>query len=407
MNRTILLGMFGAWRGSSYIDLIAQESREDVRIVAVCDKQAEKLEKVAGLEDARLFADFDEFLAYGKTVGMNAVFLANYFHQHAPYAIKAMESGMDVISECTAAATLKECVELVRTVERTGRKYMLAENYPFMTPNLEMKRICQSGTLGTFLYAEGEYNHSGDIKMLQELTPFPTHWRAWMPRTYYVTHALGPIMYMTESEPRYVSARAAHSDLLEKISDFRHNDDGVGMLFCEMSNGMIARCTGCTAMASDYSRYRVTGDVGSVEQGGYTGGKVRLYYEPYTKPAETEEAISMIEPDLETFGEQGERAAKAGHGGGDFWVVRHMIDYFLRDKAPFFDVYRAVSMSAAAILGWRSCLEHGRNYRVPDFRLEEDRITVENDDLTPFPEADGSGRTLPPSLREAEKFTVL
>ena len=399
MAKTVKLGMFGAWRGNSYVDLISREDPDEIRIVAVCDKNAEKLDTLAGLEDAKLFADFEDFLEYGKKTGMTAVFLANYFHQHAPFAIRAMEAGFDVISECTAAATLRECVALCRAVEKTGRKYMLAENYPFMTPNLLMKKLIDEGRLGSILYAEGEYNHSGDLAMLRELTPFPTHWRAWMPRTYYLTHAMGPLMYMTSSLPLYVSARAAHSALLEEIRDFRPNDDGMARLFCEMSNGMAASFTGCTAMASDYSRYRVAGDRASVETGGYTGGKVRLFYFEHTRPAEVDSCETLLTPDLSSLGEEGEKAAKSGHGGGDYRVVREMIDYFAGEKVPFFDVYKSVAMSATAILGWRSCLAHGENFRIPDFRNEEERRAVENDDLTPFPDENGEGRTLPPSTR--------
>ena len=397
MAYTIKLGMFGAWRGSNYIDLIDAEDKDVIKIVAVCDKQSKKLDDVKGLKDAKLFADFDEFLQYGKSVGMNAVFLANYFHQHAPYAIKCMEAGMDVVSECTSASTLKECVDLVRCVERTGRKYMIAENYPFMTLNLEMKRIADGGTLGTFLYAEGEYNHSGTLETMHYLTPFKYHWRAWMPRTYYVTHAMGPLMYMTNSMPKYVSARAAHSVRLEKVRDFRPNDDGMARMFCEMDNGMTASFTGCTAMASDYSRYRLVGDLGSVEQSGYTNDKVRLFYEDYTLPEGVTEEVQYIEPDLSYWGEKAEKALTAGHGGGDYWIVQNMIDYFANGVVPFFDVYKGVAMSATAILGWRSCLNHGENFKIPDFTKEEDRAAVEHDDLTPFPDENGEGATLPPS----------
>ncbi|MBR6922741.1 MAG: Gfo/Idh/MocA family oxidoreductase [Clostridia bacterium] len=398
MAYTIKLGMFGAWRGSNYIDLIAAEDPDVIKIVAVCDKQSKKLDDVKGLKDAKLFSDFDEFLQYGKSVGMNAVFLANYFHQHAPFAIKCMEAGMDVVSECTSASTLKECVELVRCVERTDRKYMIAENYPFMTLNLEMKRIADGGTLGTFLYAEGEYNHSGTLETMHYLTPFKYHWRAWMPRTYYVTHAMGPLMYMTNSMPKYVSARAAHSKRLEEVRDFRPNDDGMARMFCEMDNGMTASFTGCTAMASDYSRYRLVGDLGSVEQSGYTNDKVRLFYEDYTLPEGVTEEVQYIEPDLSYWGEKAEKALSAGHGGGDYWIMQNMIDYFANGVVPFFDVYKGVAMSATAILGWRSCLNHGENYKIPDFTKEEDREAVENDDLTPFPDENGEGATLPPSL---------
>ena len=227
---SIKMGVFGAWRGNSYIDLMLSEPEID--LVAICDKNADTLCDDKRLEKIPKFRDFDEFLASGKENGMNAVFLANYFHQHAPFAIKAMNAGLDVFSECTAASTLRECVELVEAVEKTGRKYILTENYPFSTQNLKMGKIVSSGELGTLLYAEGEYNHSGDNAELRKYTPSEFHWRAWMPRTYYVTHALGPIMYMTKSMPKYVSARAAHSDLLYKIRDWRHNYDGVGMMFC-------------------------------------------------------------------------------------------------------------------------------------------------------------------------------
>ena len=216
-----------------------------------------------------------------------------------------------------------------------------------------------------------------------------------MPRTYYVTHALGPIMYSTKTEPKYVSARAVHSELLYGIKDWRHNYDGCGIMFCEMDNGMIARFTGCTAMASDYSRYRVAGDVASVETGGHIGdNKVRLFYFEHTKP-ENEARESITTADLDGLGERAKAAKKAGHGGGDYWIVQHMIDYFADGKEPFFDVYRAVKMSATAILGWRSCLNHGENFRIPDFRIPEERNTVRDDDLTPFPDENGNGITLP------------
>lgn len=394
----IRMGVFGAWRGNSYIDLMLKEPR--IEIVAICDKNIGSMgigenEK---LKQATLFTGFDEFLDYGKAHGMNAVFLANYFHQHAPYAIRAMEAGMDVVSECTSAGTLKECVELVEAVERTGRKYMIAENYPFMTFNLKMNQIVESGKLGTLLYAEGEYNHSGNNEELKNLTPGPYHWRAWMPRTYYVTHAMGPLMYMSNSMPKYVSARAAHSDLLYELKDWRHNYDGAAILFCEMDNGMIARFTGCTAMASDYSRYRVVGDRASIEGGGNIGGdQVRLFYFHHTKP-ENEDGCQILTADLAELGERGKEAKNAGHGGGDYWIIQNMLDYFIDGKEPFFDVYRGVAMSATAILGWRSCLNHGENYKIPDFRIPADRDAVRDDDLTPFPDENGNGATLPPAM---------
>ena len=121
------IGVFGCRRGGNYVSLMASRP-DDIEVVALCDRDIEKLSAKDTVPGARCFTDFDEFLRWGRENGMQAVFLANYFHQHAPFAIKCMEAGMDVVSECTSASTLKECVELVECVERTGRKYMIAEN---------------------------------------------------------------------------------------------------------------------------------------------------------------------------------------------------------------------------------------------------------------------------------------
>jgi hypothetical protein len=205
-------------------------------------------------------------------------------------------------------------------------------------------------------------------------------------------------MYMTKSMPKYVSARAAHSDLLYQIKELRHNYDGAGILFCEMDNGMIARFTGCTAMASDYSRYRVAGDRASVEWGGYIeSGKVRRYFFGHTCP-EGESKDTLLTADFSEFGEEGEKAKQAGHGGGDYWIVKEIKDCFDGGIKPFFDVYAAAAMSATAILGWRSCLNHGENFRIPDFRVKEERDSVRGDCLNPFPDENGGGITLPCAL---------
>lgn len=401
------IGMFGlgiksgVYRGVSYIRLMMKEPR--IEVVAVCDWDVEKSGLDKELPDAGLFTDFDEFIAYGKTVGMSAVFLCNFYPEHAYYAVKAMENGMDIISECTAAGTLKECVELVEAVERTGRKYMLAENYPFSLPRLKMDKIIKAGKLGTLLYAEGEYNHSGKGSAEAFEARGIYHWRGYLPRTYYATHALGPLMYMSGSMPKYISARTARSGYLAQQKEFRHVLDGTGMLFCEMDNGMIARFTGCTGMASDYSRYRICGDIAGVESGAYLGdpNSVRLIYQEYTVP-EGEQQIQNMTADPAEFGERGVTAVQAGHGGGDYWILQIMLDYFLDGVEPFFDVYRGAAMSACEILGWRSALNHGENFRIPDFRNSADRDLVRNDALTPFPDQNGNGITLPCTLPDED-----
>ena len=379
--KEIRLGVFGLWRGMAYVKVIMR--MQGVKITSVCDMSEERLEKAKEKcgEETKYYKNFDEFI----DSGMDAVLLCNYFHEHAEYAVRAMEKGIHVFSECTSAVTLSDCVRLRETVERTGCKYMIAENYPFTAALLEMERLCSEGTLGDILYAEGEYNHAAPREELERLTPGKYHWRAFLPRSYYVTHTLGPLMYMTKQMPIKVNANAVHSNVLEEYSDFRHNTDAFVMMNCITDKGALFRFTGCAAMASK-SGYRVCGEFGGVETGRSLGKSVNLVYHSWKIP-EGREQNSTYTPD---FGEHTEAVGDAGHSGGDYWVVKNFIDYILDGKEPFFDVYRGCAMSAVAILAWRSCLEDGKTFYIPDFRSKEDRERVKNDNLSPFPKEDGS-----------------
>ena len=144
------IGVFGLWRGLEYVRQF--HKREDTEVWAICDKEESRLQdaiKICG-PDVKQFTEYEDLL----NSGIDAVFISNYFPDHAAAAIRAMEKGIHVISECTAAPTLAECVALCETVERTGCKYMLAENYPYMAGHMEMANLCQSGVLGRVLYAE-------------------------------------------------------------------------------------------------------------------------------------------------------------------------------------------------------------------------------------------------------------
>ncbi len=388
----IRIGVFGLRRGMNYLEQF--HGMDDAVVWAVCEKDPEQVKKAREIVGDQLIRceTYEELL----DSGIDAVVLCDYFHQHAASAIQAMERGIDVMSECTAAPTLKMCVELCEAVERTGRKYFLAENYPFMTPLREMTRLCQGGTMGQIVYAEGEYNHDEPKKVLMELSPEKYHWRAWMPKTYYVTHALGPLMYATGQMPVRVSAFAMRSAMREELlSDCRPATDEVAMMNCYTDKGALFRVTGNSAMASA-NGYRIVGDKGSCETGRFLGNRVEVWYHHFHKP-EGRSQDQIYVPDVVDF------SAKGGHGGGDYVVADIFLRYLRDNEVPFFDVYRACAMSAVGILGWRSCMEYGKPFDIPDFKDPKQRDAVRNDDLTPFPDENGNGITLPCSMREVEE----
>ena len=160
-NGKIRIGVVGTGRGKTFMD---PPDCTGLELAAVCDRREDKLEFIRRRYDRDgklgLYTDYAEML---EKADIDAVVLCNYFHEHAPFAVKALRAGKHVLSECLCASTLAEAVELCRTVEETGLIYMLAEKYPFSRERLEMKRLYESGELGELLYAEGDYAHPQEL----------------------------------------------------------------------------------------------------------------------------------------------------------------------------------------------------------------------------------------------------
>jgi predicted dehydrogenase len=361
-----------------------------MELAALCDTWEERLEEVGREYGVATYTDYDDFLEHD----MDAVVLANYFHQHAPFAIKALEAGKHVMSETASNTTLAEGVALCRAVEKTGKTYMLAENYPFTAFNQEMRRVYRTGEIGEATYAEGEYNHPMAPRDRLRISPGMKHWRAWIPSTYYCTHALAPLMYITDTMPVKINALSIACRSVDELT-VRVSDPG-SVILCRMDNGAVFRIFGLL-LPGHSNWYRVHGSRGAMEIArgpGYFGaGQVRVWHEKWDmEPDEEEECV--YEPD---WPEHGNLARQAGHGGGDFWTNFHFANAIRSGEPPYLDVYRGVTMSSVGVLAWKSALEDGRPIEVPDFSDESSRNAYEDDNWSPWPEHAYPGQP-PPSI---------
>ena len=389
--KKIRIGIMGAGRGLH----IAENFRMlGCEIVALCENNPKRVEygrNTFGF-DGPVYENFDEFLE----LDLDAVVLANYFHEHAPYAIKCFEKGIHVFSECISNGTMAEGVELIRAFEKSNSIYMLAENYPQMKFNREIKRVCEGGTLGKILYAEGEYNHPAnpyDSRFMKDYIYFENHWRNLLPRSYYITHSLAPVMWATGATPKRVSALATFAPFEEEVTA-RQVGDRAAIVTTFNDDGSVFRVSGCAGFGAHHNAYRVCGVNGQIENIRGMGEKIMLRYSDWAIPEGMEE-INCYDPEWHDADE--ELIENSGHGGGDYIVARMFLDCIREGRQPEhpYDIHSAVAMSSVAILAHRSILNGGAAYDIPDFRNEECRKEYENDRLTPFYGSDGSKPNIP------------
>ena len=154
------------------------------------------------------------------------------------------------------------------------------------------------------------------------------------------------------------------------------------VIVCRMSNGAVATLNGLR-LRGHGCWYRFHGTRGLMENL-RTGDRdsLRILHEPWDMLS-GDEHEKIYKPD---FPVAAELARAAGHGGGDFFVNYHFAEAIRKNEQPWLNVYRGIDMSLIAPQAWRSCLDNGASYEIPDFRDENVPKRYENDDFSPFPE---------------------
>ncbi len=376
------IGVFGGGRGMVAIRQLL--NNPDAELVAVCDKYLPLLDEVkqaaeeAGLHNVAYYPCFDDFIQHD----MDAVILANYAHEHAKFGIRLLESGRHIMTECLVSANMKEAVELIEAVERTGKIYAYAENYCYAPARWEMKRRYQNGDIGELMYAESDYIHDcssiwPDITYGQR-----DHWRNRSFSTFYCTHSIGPILKMTGLRPTQVVGFETQN--MPYMRNLGRPIGCGGMEILTLENGAIFRSIhgDLKTVSHDYC-YQLNGDKGAMKDIG--DGKLATYIEGDKGNGKGD--YETYEPETVIA-----EAAKTGHGGADFYTTHYFIQSILGDeeaKKNSINVYEAVDMSIPGILAYRSIVNGNAPVAIPNLRNKEERDAYRNDTFCTFAEAAG------------------
>ena len=350
---------------------------ENAELVAVCDKLPQVLEKQKELcgDGVAYYDNFEDFIKHD----MDAVVLANYANEHAPFAIRCMKAGKHVFSEVLPVQNMKEAVELIETVEETGKIYAYGENYCYMPGPYEMRRLYREGKIGEFEYGEGEYVHNCEPIWPDITYGDRDHWRNHMYATFYCTHSLGPIVHITGLRPVRVTGYEGTKN--ERSLRVGRPAGQFGIEMVEFENGGIAKSIHGDLYKNSvwYTIYGSQGRMETAREDTELGAVQKLfvnadaYSGAYDK---TEKQDYCPTRDMD------ELAASFGHGNSDFYTmynfVRKIQGY---EDADTIDVYEALDMFLPGLWAYRSILAGGIPVDVPNLRNKEERDKWRNDTL--------------------------
>lgn len=371
----VKIGVFGAFRGLTMINVLARHPNAE--LVAICDKYEPSLEqckRVAAETGSKiaLYTDFEEFFKQD----MDAVMLANYANEHAPYAIRLLKSGRHVCSEVLPTQNLAEAVALVEAVEESGKVYAYAENYCYFPATAEMRRLYQAGELGEFVHGEGEYVHDCESIWIDKTYGERNHWRNRMYSTYYCTHSVGPLIHITGLRPKTIVG--FETPPAQRMMDLGCGYGESGMILMQMENGATIKSLEGNLQREPHSIwYSLYGSKGMAESDRFGGTIDRInVYRKGDPLAKTNLSYTPQPADQSELAKQ-----TIGHGGSDFYTMHYFIQKILGNPEgdACIDVYEALDMSIPGILAYRSICNGNQPMEMPDFRKKEDRDRYRED----------------------------
>jgi predicted dehydrogenase len=145
----------------------------DTELVAVCDKDRARLDKVlAGYPGVDAVDSFDALL---KRDDVDAVAIATPVATHAPLALAALRAGKHVLIEKPMAACVRDAEAMVAAAIEAGRVLMVDHTFIYSGPVQKVKEIVDSGDLGEIYYVDsvrinlGLFQH--DVNVVWDLAP--------------------------------------------------------------------------------------------------------------------------------------------------------------------------------------------------------------------------------------------
>ncbi len=383
--KKVRIGVMGAYRGTGMISYC--NAADNAELVAICDKFRPALDKQRELlgDGVTYYESFDEFIKHD----MDAVVLANYANEHAPFAIRALKAGKHVFSEVLPCQTMKEAVELIDAVEQSGLVYAYGENYCYMPAPAEMRRLYRAGKIGEFEYGEGEYIHNCEPIWHSITYGDPDHWRNNMYATFYCTHSMGPLLHITGLRPVRVTGFEGSKNERNLRTGAKAGALGIEMV--ELENGGIVKSIhgGLYKNSVWYSVYGSKGTMESAREITKNGEMKTIFVNAdeydgeYPSPSHRESYAP--------HGFTGEALENQfGHGGSDFYSMYHFVDRILGNKnADTIDVYEALDMGMVGMFAYRSVLAGGVPMEIPDLRDPAEREKWRNDTACTDPNVAG------------------
>jgi predicted dehydrogenase len=340
--------------------------------VAICQRDPGMLAKNGdelGIPESLRYTDIDEVVT---NPDIDAVHIVTPPASHAEYTIKVMKAGKHAASTVPMSMNSIEELHEICTLEReTGLVYMMMETAVYTREFLYAKSLCDSGRLGKIQFVRG--SHMQDMG----LEGWPD-WCLGFPVFWYGTHAISPIVIITDKPVEYVIGHGSgsYSDDLTKRYGSPYPVETVTLKLKD--SDLMAEAT--RSMYETVRQYRESFDVYGTkmayeweqiaDEGAalFEGGEsARRVFAPETDELLIESLKPFTKKDTILNKDNVSFIQGAGHGGSHPHLVQEFIAAITEGRRPLLDARLSANITAAGILGHESALKGGEKIYLPEF----------------------------------------
>ena len=389
-GKEIRIGVLGT--GSRGVDMMRISMKlPGVRVAAVCDISEQRatraqqvVEDATGQRPKPYTGGANDYKRMLDSPEVDVVLVMTPQSQHAAQSIYAMNAGKHVGSETPVAYTIDECWALVEAKEKTGRRFMLLENYPYSRSRMMVLNMAHTGVFGDTTYGEGCYIH--DTRNLAYEKDGSLSWRGEIARKYrgdvYPTHGMGPVSLWlgvnrgdryatlvsmdtgTKGLQAYAREQFGKDHPAAQKGFFQKGDTTITMLRTANDKLAVVRYeSGSTRPGMGWESLNGT-------KGAYDGSpQGESVYLAGRSEGHRWEPLDKYRNEFEHpyWKNDGETASRTGHGGGDYFVMREFFRAIAEDREPPIDVYDGVTWSSVLPLSGQSIREGNKSLPFPDF----------------------------------------
>lgn len=365
MTRNIKVAFAGVHRASSFFK--AFQAHPDTQVVALCDVNEGTLADVGpAVGVAQLYTVYEKMLDEAQP---DAVVVATPMQFHVPQSIAALQRGIHVLCEVTAAVSVDEARWLVQECKHSSAVYMMAENYTYMKPNVLIQAMVDAGLFGEPYYAEGEYLH--ELSVLHHTRDGkPTwryYWQVGVNGCTYPTHSLGPCLQWIKERPSRISCIGTG-----QWTDPEHAMEDTVLLLCKTDSGKLIRIRVDMLSKRPHAmtNYALQGTKGAYESARRHGEGNWVWLEDHSQDANTWVPLETFEAEFlpKIWRDPPVEALEAGHGGGDYFEVMDFVDAIHGVAPPPVGIHEAMDMTLPGLVSQESIRRGGDWLPVPDSR---------------------------------------